>query len=267
MGAPVMMRTASPGPTRTFSGDAPAASVPTTLSSTGGSVVSTARTAKPSIAVLSNGGTSSSASSGMLVMHPRASCRSTARGVSGTHARSTEACTSSSGVSGMRLDELLALHQIGEEGTEGGTEVVTLDGHLYRGLEVVELLADVVARLVEDESEDLLVLEQQRHGVGELDVAARTRLHALERPEDLRREHVATHDRQVRRRRVRRRLLDHVEQADERVFDGLGPHAAVRGDLGKRHLLEGDDGPAIALVYEQHLVQHVRRAAHHVVAE
>src|SRR5947209_13292959 len=93
-----MMRTASLPPTRKPLGSAPAARGPTTLSSTGGSAVSAAWTAKPSIAVLSNGGTSSSASTGVLVTHPSASCRSTARGVSGSHSRRTAACTSSSGV-------------------------------------------------------------------------------------------------------------------------------------------------------------------------
>ena len=82
IGAPVMMRSASPAPTL-VSVALPAANVPTTRSSTGAPAVSAARTAKPSIAVLAKGGTGSSASTAPAVTHPSASARSTARGSSG----------------------------------------------------------------------------------------------------------------------------------------------------------------------------------------
>ena len=69
--APVIIRTASPGPTPT-SGGTPAGKVPTTTSSTGGPTVSTERTANPSMAVLSKGGTSPMAIIGSAVTRPRA---------------------------------------------------------------------------------------------------------------------------------------------------------------------------------------------------
>ena len=94
IGAPVMIRIASPGPTATV-GAAPAARVPTTASSTGAPAVSAARTAKPSIAVLANGGICSSHTTGSATTHPSASASGTDTGASGRIAPSTRARASS----------------------------------------------------------------------------------------------------------------------------------------------------------------------------
>ena len=64
-----MMRTARPGSTG-IDGGAPAAMVPATSSSTGGSATSPTRTAYPSTAELSNGGTSSAAARSAAVTCP-----------------------------------------------------------------------------------------------------------------------------------------------------------------------------------------------------
>ncbi len=71
IGAPVMMRSASPAPTSP-SNAAPAANVPTIVNSTGAPAVSAARTAYPSTAVLRNGGTSSAACTSSTVTRPSA---------------------------------------------------------------------------------------------------------------------------------------------------------------------------------------------------
>jgi len=95
-GAPVRIRTASPGPTGGSGGD-PAGMVPTTVKVTGAAATSAARTAKPSTAVLANGGTDSSAVTATEVTHPSASPRGMARGRSAGHWDSTRRWASSSG--------------------------------------------------------------------------------------------------------------------------------------------------------------------------
>ena len=75
-----MMRTAQLGPTSTSGAD-PAATVPTTRSSTGAPTVSAARTAKPSIAELVNGGTASGASTDAEMARPRASANGTSAAI------------------------------------------------------------------------------------------------------------------------------------------------------------------------------------------
>ena len=65
--------------------------------------------------------------------------------------------------------------KLDEELAELGAEVVAIDGQLDGGPQVVELLADVVAALGEDVAVDGLLAEQQRDGVGELDLAADAR--------------------------------------------------------------------------------------------
>src|SRR5438552_1346149 len=72
IGAPVMMRIASPGPT-SRSGNSPAATSLTTRSSTGADATSSPRTAYPSIAELRKGGTSRSAATSSASTSPRAS--------------------------------------------------------------------------------------------------------------------------------------------------------------------------------------------------
>ena len=85
-------------------------------------------------------------------------------------------------------------------------------------LQEVELLADVVAAARADRSRTRVCsFEQQRDRVGELELAARAGLDAVERVEDLGREHVAADHREVRRRLVALRLLDDAAELDEPV--------------------------------------------------
>ena len=102
IGAPVMMRIASPRPTGT-SAAAPAATVATTGSSTGASVVSSARTAYPSTALFTNGGTSSSACRSSAVTQPSASTSGRVTGGNGRHAAITWASASWSSIIGMTV--------------------------------------------------------------------------------------------------------------------------------------------------------------------
>ncbi len=90
IGAPVMIRTASPAPTARV-GATPAGSVSTTARSTGAPTVSIERTANPSMAVLSNGGTASGALIGSRSTRPSASpTGTTAVGVGAHRSRTYE---------------------------------------------------------------------------------------------------------------------------------------------------------------------------------
>ncbi len=103
IGAPVMIRIASPGPTGASARAPPrdprplAAAPAPRLSAP---VVSAARTAYPSIAVFANGGTGSAATMGSASTRPSASASGTGFGASTDIDRRTSACTSSSGITG-----------------------------------------------------------------------------------------------------------------------------------------------------------------------
>jgi hypothetical protein len=85
-----MILIASPGRS-TRSVKLPAATSPTTGSSTGTRSVSAACTAYPSTALLSNGGTRSPATTSSASTRPSASKKSTTMGASGGHAAMTVA--------------------------------------------------------------------------------------------------------------------------------------------------------------------------------
>src|SRR5512132_764591 len=70
---------------------------------------------------------------------------------------------------------------------------------LDRRLQVAELAAAVVALAAEPHRQHALALEQRRDPVGQLDLAAASRLDRREHCEDRRREHVAPHHRERRR--------------------------------------------------------------------
>ncbi len=101
IGAPVMIRIASPGPTATV-GACPAGRSPTTRSDAGAPsdapAVSAARTAYPSIAVFANGGTGSVATTASASTRPRASASGVGTGASTATDRRTSAWTSSRGI-------------------------------------------------------------------------------------------------------------------------------------------------------------------------
>src|SRR5262245_13691244 len=77
-------------------------------------------------------------------------------------------------------DDAPAPHDVGEELSELRTEVVPVQRQLDGGPQVVELLADVEATLVEDEAVHGLLGQQDGDGVGELDLATHARLGAVE---------------------------------------------------------------------------------------
>ena len=240
-----MMRTARPAVTSSV-GAAPAASVPTTSDATGESgdapAVSAARTAKPSMAVLSNGGTSSGASSGTEVARSRAPDRAAAPwGGPAAHEARTNARASPSVITLHPRDQTRPSrrHSSVRYLRKPGPRSSRIERELDRGAQPVELVADVVAAVGEREPVQRLALEQQRHRVGELDLAAASGLDAVDALEDLGSEHVAAHDRQIRRRLVGRGLLDEPDDAHERrpVLERLGRDAPVRRDLLGRELL------------------------------
>src|SRR5437763_9457231 len=120
------------------------------------------------MAVLAKGGTFSVAVTSAASTQPPESSSGTARAARGRQAPRIVARASSTGItwaapSGKCSDELLALHEVGEEGPEARAQVVALDGQLDGGPQVVELVADVVAPVLEDVAVDRLLLEQESH--------------------------------------------------------------------------------------------------------
>ena len=151
---------------------------------------------------------------------------------------------------------------------KSGPEVVALERQLDGGPQVVELVADVVAALVERVAVDGLVGSSRRPMASVSWISPPCpRLDLVEGVEDLGREDVAAHDRQVRRGLVGLRLLDDVADADEAGSDRLGGDAAVGGDLLARELLQGDHRAAVALVHGEHVLEHGGVLVHDVVAQ
>ena len=112
-----------------------------------------------------------------------------------------------------------------------------------------------------------LIAEQQRHGVGELDLAALPRTDARQRVEDGCGEDVAADHAEVRRRLLGLRLLDEVEHAHEVIVDDLGARAPVVRDLVERELLKCHDRRAEAGMHLDHLLQQRHALVHDVVAQ
>src|SRR5580765_4708246 len=83
-----------------------------------------------------------------------------------------------------------------------------LHRHVQCRLDAAELVAAVEARTLEAIGEYGAFAEQRFYRIGELDLAAGTRLGLFEQLEDARRQHVAADDGEVRRRDVGLRLLD-----------------------------------------------------------
>src|SRR5690606_22101533 len=73
---------------------------------------------------------------------------------------------------GSGSDDALLLHVDAQPLPELGAEVVALQRQLHGGLQVVELVAGVVATVLEGVAVHVLAAEQQLDGVGELDLAA-----------------------------------------------------------------------------------------------
>src|SRR5262245_38390570 len=160
------------------------------------------------MAVLTNGGIASAATTSSASTSPLAPVAGTFTGASGSQPARTWARASSSGTTAatlgrlpargaMRSDDAPAAHHVGEEVAELGREVVAIQRQLDGGAQIVELLADVEAPLVEHEAVHRLLGEQDGDGVGELDLAAHTRLGAVDGVEDLAGEQVAAHDGEV----------------------------------------------------------------------
>src|SRR3954454_23318424 len=103
-----------------------------------------------------------------------------------------------------RGSELETLQIIPERGTEVGAR----ERDLARSAEPARRRPGVVASPLEFVAEALLLLQERGDPVGPLDLAVGATLGLLELVEDLRRQHVAADDRQVRRRGTRGRLLD-----------------------------------------------------------
>src|SRR4030088_1990424 len=122
------------------------------------------------MAVLAKAGTASWATIASELTHPNASSRGIWRAGSSAHAsRTTWRAVASgimAGVSGLALPG----RQVGDQATHTGGQLGTLEGVLEVGSEVVELVAGVVTAPVERVPVDLLGLQKQADGVGQLEL-------------------------------------------------------------------------------------------------
>src|SRR5680860_448624 len=226
------------------------------------------------MAVFANGGTSSLATTDSASTAPATSANGRRSVFRRDTASRTSACTSPTGRSvttarpvGRRSTEVPSVDEIDEVARESRADVGPIEGELDVRVEEVQLLADVVPTVLEHPAVDALGLEQQADRVGELELAAGARLDAAERFEDLGGEHVPAHDREVRRRVLRLRLLDDGVHLDETLVEGARADAAVRRDPIGRKLLEGDHRSAVALVHVEHRAEQLRVVHHDVVTE
>src|SRR6185503_13938582 len=109
------------------------------------------------------------------------------------------------------------------QGFEVGAEFVGQIGasqrELDRGLEKPELVAGVVAPALELDRVHRAAGAQHSQRVGQLDLAAGVRAGAGQKLEDLGRQHVAADDGQIRRRVLRLRLLNEVEDLVHAALD------------------------------------------------
>jgi hypothetical protein len=133
--------------------------------------------------------------------------------------------------------------------SEGGAEVVALEGELYGGFEEAELVAGVVALAFVAEAVDLLVGEERLDGVGELEFAACAGGEVLEHVEDARGEDVAADDGVIGGGVFEAGLFNHVGDVEEAgvVGDGSAVEDAVGGDGGAFDDLGAEDA-AVDLV-------------------
>src|SRR6266513_3762162 len=182
------------------------------------------------MAVLAKGGTASPAITSRVVTRPSASRTGTVTGASGATAPRISRWTSASGITG-RSGEAAPAYDLDDHRLDVRRQVGPVERELEVGPQEVDLHAGVVAAVREPAPDDRLLLQQHADGVGELELAARARLDAVERVEDAGAEHVAADHCQVRRCVLRLRLLDHRPQP-ERVAVHRGELGGpVRGDL------------------------------------
>src|SRR5215472_5712956 len=150
---------------------------------------------------------------------------------------------------------------------EARADLRMLQRELYRGLEIAQLVAAVETAALEFVGENLLILEQLRDAVGELDLAAGACRHGSQVMEDARREHVATHHGEGRRCSSRLRLLHDSGNAAQappgirRFDDAIARHVCG----GYRH--HPDHGILLAGRNLGHLLHHRNFRVDKVVGE
>ncbi len=111
------------------------------------------------------------------------------------------------------------------------------------------------------------------NAVRELYLAATARRRALDHLEDVRRQHVASHDRQIRRRLFNRGLLDealHAERArSQAALRAVGQvHYPIAGDVLAWHTLHCQHIATVLLIHIHELPQARALGIHHqIVAE
>src|SRR5213594_4423434 len=141
-----------------------------------------------------------------------------------------------------------------EVGAKGVGQVGPGERELDGRLEEAELVARVEALALERDRVHRAAGAQSPERVGELDFAPRVRLRVGEDTKEVRRQHVASDDREVGRRLARPRLLDEVEDLVHGGGDlARGDHAVLRQAL-PRDALDGEHGLVVALEHGEELV-------------
>jgi hypothetical protein len=131
-----------------------------------------------------------------------------------------------------------------------------LEAEVDSRFKVSELAAAIVAAPLERVGNHRLLRDEARDGVGQLDLAPCARRHRSQMMEDARRQHVAAHDRQRRRRRPRFGFLDSTQDRRDTSFCRTRFDDAPASDVLGWHRHHADDRAALPLRDLGHLLHH-----------
>ena len=146
-------------------------------------------------------------------------------------------------------------------------QVPSLHREVHRRLEETEHRARVVPHALDLTGVDRSLAQQLAQPARQLDLAGAILADAGEHAEDVRRQHVPAHDRQVRWRLFARRLLDEIGDAVDAVAERFGTDDAVAADLIERHAFDGEHGALDLIEDVDHLADGRRRRVDDIVAE
>src|SRR5262249_17019812 len=109
-------------------------------------------------------------------------------------------------------------------------------------------VAAIIGLALEFEAEEALLRHQLDHRIGQLDLAAGSRILRGDAIEDLRLQDITAGNDEIGRRIFELRLFDHAVNAKAAAEGGADLDHAVAADLVARHLLDGNDiAPGIGI--------------------
>src|SRR5690606_33519170 len=146
-------------------------------------------------------------------------------------------------------------------------QLLVANGKVQRRQNETELLADIVPHAVEVVGVYAALRVQPADRVGQLDFPSRTDFLQFKEAEDVRRQHITSHNGEIGRRFPGRRLLDERVHAVQPPFLSVRVDNAVSARLAVRYRLNADDGAARLLVLLNQLLQAWRLRRDDVVPE